>query len=184
MQKAKKIINIITTIFICLIVLLAILLVGVRLFGLSPYTVLSGSMEPNYHVGSIVYVQKVNPFDIREGDVITYVMEGDTVVTHRVIEIIPDSVYDNLVYFKTQGDANGSADDKAVHPDNVMGKVVGTIPLIGYVAFYVQTPPGSYIALAFCACILIMTFLPDLLDKIIPDDKNEKKDQDGQASEK
>ena len=168
MQKAKKIINVIVTVFVCLIVLLAVLLVGVRVVGLSPYTVLSGSMEPNYHVGSIVYVKEVNAKDILVDDVITYVIEGGTIVTHRVVEKV---VEDNIIYFRTKGDANNTKDEAKIYPDNILGKVVGTVPLIGYVAFFIQNPPGSIIAIAFCICLIIVAFLPDLLDKLIPDGK-------------
>ena len=60
----KKAWNIISSILVALVVLLAIALVGVRLFGLQVYTVLSGSMEPTYHTGSLIYVKRVDPFTI------------------------------------------------------------------------------------------------------------------------
>lgn len=44
-KRVKKTLNIITTMLVVIAVLLAVLLVGVRLVGLQPYTVLSGSME-------------------------------------------------------------------------------------------------------------------------------------------
>ncbi|MBC8534260.1 S26 family signal peptidase [Yeguia hominis] len=52
---------------VALVVLLAILLVGARVVGLQVFRVLSGSMEPTYHTGSILYVKKVDPFTIKEG---------------------------------------------------------------------------------------------------------------------
>lgn len=54
----KKLWNMITTVLVALVVILAILLVGVRVIGLTPYVVLSGSMEPTYHTGSLIYVKK------------------------------------------------------------------------------------------------------------------------------
>ena len=57
MKAFKKTIDVITTVTLILIIVFAFLLVGVRLFGLEPYTVLSGSMEPEYHVGSLIYVK-------------------------------------------------------------------------------------------------------------------------------
>lgn len=57
MNKAvKKIWNIATTILVVLVVALAVLLVGARIIGLQVYAVLSGSMEPTYHTGSLIYV--------------------------------------------------------------------------------------------------------------------------------
>ena len=50
-RKALKILSkTLSTAFVAAVVLLAVLLAGVRLVGLTPYTVLSGSMEPTYHV--------------------------------------------------------------------------------------------------------------------------------------
>ena len=80
----KKLWNMITTVLVALVVILAILLVGVRVIGLTPYVVLSGSMEPTYHTGSLIYVKKVDPFKIKAQTPITFMMDEDTVATHRV----------------------------------------------------------------------------------------------------
>jgi len=50
----KKIWNTITTLLVILVMILALLLVGARFIGFQVFTVLSGSMEPNYHVGSLI----------------------------------------------------------------------------------------------------------------------------------
>ena len=68
--------------------MLAILLVGVRVVGFSPYTVLSGSMEPTYSVGDLIYVKTVDPDSIKVGDPITFVANEKLVVaTHRVVAV-------------------------------------------------------------------------------------------------
>ena len=61
-KSLKKIWNVISTILVALVVLLALLLVGARVVGLQVFTVLSGSMEPTYHTGSLIYVKKVDPY--------------------------------------------------------------------------------------------------------------------------
>ena len=70
-RTAKKIWNAASTVLVALVVLLAVLLVGVRLVGLQVFTVLSGSMEPTYHTGSLIYVKKIDTADIQPGNVIT-----------------------------------------------------------------------------------------------------------------
>ena len=60
MKKLKKIWNIFTTVLTVIAILLAVALVGIRLFGFQVFSVLSGSMEPNYHVGSLIYVTEVD----------------------------------------------------------------------------------------------------------------------------
>ena len=86
----KKLWNVISSILVAAVVLLALLLVGARLFGLQVFTVLSGSMEPTYHTGSLIYVKKVDPHTLKSGDVITFMLDEDTIATHRITEVIPD----------------------------------------------------------------------------------------------
>ena len=61
-KSPQKVWNIISTIIVALVVILALLLVGARVVGLQVFTVLSGSMEPTYHTGSLIYVKKVDPY--------------------------------------------------------------------------------------------------------------------------
>lgn len=159
----KRIWNIVSSVWVAVVVVFAMLLVGVRLFGIQPYTVLSGSMEPTYHVGSLIYVKKVDPFELESGDVITYMLDEDTLSTHRIVEVVPDEEDASVVRFQTKGDANDVADAALVHCNNVVGSPVFTVPYLGYVANYVQNPPGMYITIAFCVILLLLVFLPDLL---------------------
>ena len=59
-KTVKKIWNTVTSVLVAVVVILALLLVGARVVGLQVFTVLSGSMEPTYHVGSLIYVKKVD----------------------------------------------------------------------------------------------------------------------------
>ena len=160
LQTAKKICNIASTCLLILVVIMVILLVGVRLIGLTPYTVLSGSMEPNYHVGSIIYLSKVTPENMKIGDPVTYDTQGIT-VTHLIIEVKNDPAHGIL--YKTQGDANNTADNGYIAPSQIRGKPVFTIPLLGYVANFVQNPPGIYLAVGGCIVLLILLFMSDLI---------------------
>ena len=158
----RKIWNVVYSVIVAVVVLLAVAFVGVRVVGLQPFTVLSGSMEPTYHTGSLIYVKSVEPQDVHVGDPITFVLNEDLVVaTHRVIEIDAENER-----FYTKGDANGSADGSPVHFNNLIGVPVFTIPLLGYVANFVTNPPGMYIALAGVAVLLLLTFVPDLIKKV------------------
>ena len=152
------------------VVLFAVLLIGVRLFGVQVYSVISGSMEPEYPVGSLIYVKEVKPSEVQVGDVITFVLSNKTPATHRVIGIDKDNQL-----FNTQGDANYQINDETgekvymedppVHFNNLLGKPVFKIPVLGYIAYYIQHPPGMYIAIAAGAILLILVFLPDLFKK-------------------
>lgn len=161
-NRLKKILNSLTTIIVVMFVILAIMLVGVRLFGLQVYSVLSGSMEPEYPVGSLIYVKAVDYKELKVGDPITFLLDEDTVVTHRIIEVLVDEEDPNTIRYFTQGDANGIPDAKSVHYKNIIGTPVFTIPYMGYVSNYIQNPPGMYIAISAGAILLMLVFLPDL----------------------
>lgn len=170
-KALKRIWNIVTSALVALVVLLAVVLVGVRLFGLRTYAVMSGSMEPTYPTGSLLYVKKVDPAELKVGDSITFMLDEDTVATHRIIEILPDEEEKDVIRFRTQGDANDTPDGTPVHCKNVIGKPVFAIPYLGYFAHMIQKPPGLYLALGAAAILIVLVFLPDFI-------KEEKKDAD------
>lgn len=166
----KKVWDISSSILVGVVVLFAVLLIGVRLFGVQVYSVISGSMEPEYPVGSLIYVKEVKPSEVQVGDVITFVLSNKTPATHRVIAIDKDNQL-----FYTQGDANYQIneetgekvymEDPPVHFNYLIGKPVFKIPVLGYIAYYIQHPPGMYISIAAGAILLILVFLPDLFKK-------------------
>ena len=146
----KKILEKLSSWVVTLVVVCAVFLMGSRLLGFQVYNVVSGSMEPTYSVGDLLYVKDVDPDAIRVGDPITFVLNEDLVVaTHRVIKIDAEK---RLFY--TKGDANDTAVPKF------------SIPLLGYVSEFIQNPPGMYIALVLGISLLAVVFLPDILRKV------------------
>lgn len=161
MNKIRKIWNVISTFFVVLVVCFAVFLMGSRLMGYRVFNVISGSMEPTYSVGDLIYVKEVNPYDIKEGMVITFVLNEELVVaTHRVVEVDTENQY-----FHTKGDANDTADSAPVHFNNVIGVPQFRLPLLGYVSDFIQNPPGMYITLAVGAVLIAAVFLPDIIGK-------------------
>lgn len=159
--KLKKIWDTVTTVLVALVMIFALFLLGTRLMGYQVYNVISGSMEPTYSVGDLLYVKTVDPDSIQVGDPITFVLNEDLVVaTHRVVEI--DAVNR---HFYTKGDANDTVDAAPVHFNNVIGVPQFSIPLLGYVSDYIQHPPGMYVAIGLGVVLLAVVFLPDLLKK-------------------
>ncbi len=170
-KTTKKIWNSISTVFVILIVLCAVLLMGSRLLGFKVFNVISGSMEPKYSVGDLIYVKSVDANSIKVGDTITFVLNEDlAVATHRVIEI--DS--ENQLFY-TKGDANETADASPIHFNNVIGVPKFSIPLLGYVSDFIQNPPGIYITLIGGVILIVAVFLPDFIVK--------KKDNDEEPEE-
>lgn len=160
-KKLKKIWDTVTTVLVVLVVIFAIFLMGSRLVGLQVFNVISGSMEPTYSVGDLLYVKEVDPDSVKVGDPITFVLNEDLVVaTHRVVGIDSENRR-----FTTKGDANENEDASPVHFNNLVGVPVFSVPMLGYVSAFIQKPPGMYYAIAFGVVLLAAVFLPDLLTK-------------------
>jgi len=179
MKALKTVWNVITTVLVTLVVVLAILLVGVRVVGLTPYVVLSGSMEPTYHTGSLIYVKKVDPFAIEAGDPITFMLSEDTIATHRVVGVVPDENDSTVIRFRTKGDANEAEDGTLIHYKNVIGSPVFSIPYLGFVSNYITNPPGMYIGFTVLGLIILMLFAPDLLKAADAADKKAEEKKKG-----
>ncbi len=162
-QTIKKTANILSTLAVILALALVLLLVAPRVFGVHVFTVLSGSMEPAYPVGSMIYVKSVDPFQLKDGDVISFLLDENTIATHRITGIVPDEEDESVIRFRTKGDANDAEDGSLVHCRNVVGTPIFTIPKLGYFADYIQHPPGMYIAVSAAAIVLLILLLPDLL---------------------
>lgn len=157
MKPLQKVFNILTWVIVIAAVLLAVLLVGVRLFGFTPYAVLSPSMTPKYPVGDLVYTQKVAPEEIRIGDPITFVADENlTVVTHRVVEIDAEN---GCVY--TQGDANETRDGNPVYYENILGRVSFSLPKLGYVSIFMSKKNGKFAAVAVLAALILLLIVPE-----------------------
>ena len=103
-------------------------------FGIKTYTIISGSMEPEIQIGDIVIVKESNEGDIKEGDIISF-RQGQSVVTHRIIEIKNDNEKQTYV---TQGDNNNIEDKEETESNMIEGKVIGKIPFLGKISKMLQ----------------------------------------------
>ena len=92
--------------------------------------------------------------------------------------IVPDEADPTVIRFRTKGDANDAADGSLVHYKNVIGTPIFSIPYLGYVAEYIQHPPGMYIAISAGAILLLLVFIPD----IFADDKDKEQDKKKKSS--
>ena len=188
MEKLKKVWSVVSTVLVVIIVLCAVFLMGSRLLGFQVYTIISGSMEPAYMVGDLVYVRQIYSKDIssitdkteREqamqekidaiqtrvdngelavGDAISFVLNEELVVaTHRIQQIDVEKHR-----FYTKGDANDVGE--WVRYENVIGEVKFSLPQLGRVSNFIQNPPGMYITIAAGAVMIVLVFLPDFLPK-------------------
>lgn len=122
----------------------------VSLWGDTRYEpVFTGSMEPAIHVGSVVVIKPVDAETLKTGDIICFKLSQSTSVTHRIINVTDGG-------FVTKGDANEDPDQWTVKRENVIGKVIFTIPYIGYIGYFVRTPIGFILLIIIPATLLII----------------------------
>ncbi len=125
-------------------------------FGL--YTIISPSMEPNVSVYDVVVAVDSDVSKIKVGDVITFISTWDMNyginVTHRVVAI---SKNENGEYqLTTKGDNNNTPDGSYVTQNNLIGKVVGRVPQLGRLQFFLATKMGWFVVVFIPALLIII----------------------------
>ncbi|MBR6789847.1 MAG: signal peptidase I [Oscillospiraceae bacterium] len=173
METLKKIMNGVCTALFALLLILTVLLTVGRFTGFHVFTVLSGSMEPTYPTGSLICVRPVETAELETGDIITYLVSDNTLVTHRIAGVVPDGQDPSVLRFRTKGDANETEDMLLVHQNNVVGTPFFCIPGVGYVVEYIRRPPGIFAAVAGLSLLALLMFLPDLFAKEDEDEEEE-----------
>lgn len=169
-NKIKSVLKVISNAIVTLALILVILLIGFRLIGFQMYTVLSGSMEPTHKVGSVVYVKKVEQNKLKKDDVITYYLDKNTLSTHRIVEIVKDEKTNETKY-RTKGDANEKEDAVLVEYKNIKGKVMFSIPLLGYILNFINTTSGKIIVGSIFIALISFVIIIELITE---DDKQPK----------
>ncbi|MGD6776551.1 signal peptidase I SipW [Sutcliffiella horikoshii] len=149
-KTAKKwISNLVTTILFLTLIFMAFVVISTKASGGEPQimgyqlkTVLSGSMEPGIKTGSIIAVKPGGDMTrFEEGDVITFKKDEQTLVTHRITEVITSGEH---VMYKTKGDNNNAEDMEPVLSDNVVAVYTDfTIPYVGYFVEFAKSQLGS-----------------------------------------
>lgn len=163
----KKVSNIISYVFITILMIIAAFLVLYVICGkiaekkgenppFALYTIISPSMTPKIQVYDVVFVKKTKPDKIKVGDIITFYSTntyfGNTPITHRVVEVIKSK--DELL-FKVKGDANSLPDDEKVLSKNVIGKVSFVIPGLGKTQYFLASKKGWILAILIPSLIIL-----------------------------
>ncbi len=174
----KKICDITAIIIVALFVVIAALLLGVRLFGYTPYVILSPSMTGTYNPNDLVYTRKADFDDIQVGDVITFKYyneeeKTEIAITHRVYSINTEQHW--LI---TKGDANTEPDFAPVSAENVLGVVKFSIPKLGRLSLYLSTASGKFAAVAVLLAILLITSIPDIVSSLQHKNDSEEEEEE------
>lgn len=162
MKAIVRILDIIYDILQTVIILFAVVLLILFAVGIRPYTVITGSMEPEIPTGSVCFVDHRAEFqDVHEGDVIAF-HAGSVMVTHRAVKITEDGIV-------TKGDANNTEDSSVVTSENFVGQTIFHVPRVGVLVMQVQTVRGKVIlgliAVMFIAVNVVLNRLKKGIEK-------------------
>lgn len=172
----KKICGFLSGILLVVLAVLAGILIIPKALGYEEMAVLTGSMEPNYPVGALIFVKEEDPENLKIGDVITYRLDEDTVVTHRIVEINRDEQT-----VTTKGDANEDKDGSPVSYSNIVGKAHFKVPYLGFIAMNIKTSKGIAAICGVLVAVILLTFIPEIFSE--DDEKEEKKKKQGGKSD-
>ncbi|AZN43654.1 signal peptidase I [Paenibacillus albus] len=146
-----------------------------QMFGHQMYVVLSGSMEPKIHTGSIIITKPYAANEtLKVGDVVTFQAPDspDTLITHRIHEIHNTG---GTAEYVTKGDANDSADSSPVQASAIIARYSNlTIPYLGYYIEFLKTKLGLALLLIIPGLLLMLLSIIEVIREILKLEKNAK----------
>ena len=166
MKAAGKVFSIVYRTLAMVVVIVTVILVVLYFFGIKPYAVKTGSMEPAIHQGSLCFINHRTPFEeVHEGQVIAF-KSGEMLVTHRVVMVDSDGI-------TTKGDANNANDSAKVTKENYIGKNEAVIPFAGRFPLFAQSSGGKALVIIVFAAFLLAGLLYDKIAAKINREENE-----------
>lgn len=162
-RSVKLVIRTITSVLVFVVVFLALSVSIIRFFGFEVYGVLTGSMEPEYPTGSLIYVKKIDTSALQVGDTISFKLSENIIATHRIVELVPDESNPSVIQYRTKGDANDVADASLVSREDIIGKVVFCLPKMGYFLNYIQSPTGITTTVLVSLLLIALVFVSELI---------------------
>lgn len=133
--------------------------------------VVSESMVPTLGVGDFIVIDNIEDFEKvlaapqPEGDILVFLRPGssDEYIVHRAVDRFTRN---GEWRFVTKGDNNAFEDSQPVMEGNVMGRVVGRAPILGYFPLFIKTSRGF----ALVAGLMALIFFADY---IMPDKRSQ-----------
>ena len=134
------------------------------IFGYSYFTVLTGSMQSEIPQGSFILTCKTDPKKLVVGDVITFMVDKGVSVTHKITDIYENQEEGGNRAFQTKGVNNVNPDKDPVHEENIVGKVILSVPAMGAVIAYLNTNV-FLVFIMFGLCVILSFSLRGLFDR-------------------
>ena len=162
----------ILSVVLCLFVTLQVVSDGyVNIGGFMMFRVVTGSMEPTMHVGTMMITRETPISQIRENDIVCFRSQNSmiwgSIVTHRVMDVI--ELEDGSILLETKGDANTVADGYYVKESNLVGKVIwytGDDSTLASIFNFFTSEVGFLACIVFPGLLLLGLIFKDSVDNI------------------
>lgn len=132
---------------------------GNNKFQINSFVVISGSMDPTLKINDLIFSKKVEESELQKGDIISF-SQDKQVITHRINDIIEK---DGKRQYQTKGDHNNDIDEETIAYEEIVGKYIFRIPVIGYLVRISQTQMGVVVIIILF--IVIEMYTQDKNDK-------------------
>lgn len=160
MKTVKKIGNVYSIILLIVLALVAVLMIVPKIMGYDEYAVVKDCMEPTIQAGAMVYDKEIDPEKLEVGDVITFEVSKDELLTHRITAI--DAEKKTVT---TKGDADQTEHVSSVSFEKILGEYKFNIPFLGYFFIFAQSPAGIAVICGLIIIWLALMIAPSILSK-------------------
>ena len=152
-KKLAALCNVLGIVILIAVIASCATIAAPRILGYQAYNIMSGSMEPEIPVGSLVYVKAIAPEEIESDDVIAF-SSNESVIVHRVVE---NRIVEGEII--TKGDANEREDFGPVAYQSVLGRVERHIPHLGQLMMILGSGAGKVCMLCLAICGILLNVL-------------------------
>jgi signal peptidase len=126
-----------------------------EIFGVAPMVVLSNSMKAGEHPiqkGDMVFAKA--QADYKKGDIILFKSGDSSMMSlHRIVSVQTEN---GKKVFTTKGVANNVSDMTPIKKNQVVGKMIYTVPSLGKKVLFFKTPTGMFTALGIPFVLLLL----------------------------
>lgn len=122
------------------------------------YVVESNSMSPNIKKGDLLISSRRDLYNVSDVITFTYPYDVNKLISHRITDVMIelDALGSQTTLYKTKGDANTTNDPWQIKSSYIKGKVFFSVPLFGYLVFFIRNPIG-YLLTVIVFCFLVVT---------------------------
>ena len=147
-----KVWAVLSVVIVIVSIAITVALFGVRLLGLTPYSIASDNMSPELKQGDLAYIVEVAPASIKEGSVVAYGSDsGSNITISRVLANDREQKVLTVL-----GDMHPTSREIRVSYELVIGEIDLLIPYLGYVYDFIHTPKGFYVGIAAVGAIVAL----------------------------